>query len=1378
MGNSPSKQDSSDKNLPKLANRSNTKRRLRNSAGGIREQEPLGIMSHPYQQANPEEYHHETSSDEDDHYLHPRGLFKENISPRNVLPPQEKRRSTQSMGSLAYSESTASAVSFRQNDISKGTLVSTSGKAKSENKKGLFARFQKKKRSLPKEEIPFEQSLEYAKSRFYGESQEEEDFSDDDDDEDDDDFSNGFNHSSRHQQRNSFPPRPYHTRHGSMNGGNNLSIFMDEKRLPTIPDVSYQSSTAEYEAEEDVQDVSNLLGDLVEHDYQEEETSMLSKEYTVETEEAKDLPHSYSDVKNESDRSNATEYIRTMNSMLDKQHASYVDGQEPLKEIEMPRQNLGTLFASVNLTLNDTMNGSKYKSLDDSHTIDGFEETALFNSFDEEDKMRAKSAMQEPKDNGDDSFDHCVENSTDLSKEGTVKAMANKQNVSDDVVDDNSKSVQSGLTSSNSTGSRKAVLINAKAGRSCTKADDTIDETELLHSAQLKDDFNESSVDDSNIDESLCYSKARDISDVLSESTVDRSKTDSSLFQGKNACIQDELSESSEEEENILDCTGYDILNSTDMTIRHSLPVKSASNEAHSKMLDILEGEESSEESASKILEDMNQDAKTVVSQTDKRSNLGEERKSSPYPEIDMKAPTTSSVANLLPALTNNDEDDENEKDLMFVVDDCHQMKERIAVQPKCCDIDRKVVDTSKKDGKHGNQYKGPEIGTVIQLIRMMKSNDIVLEKSEEETVHKSTESNQKKVAEKIAYSRQVAKNSVFLFSDQNVRREQPRVTSKVDQERLTLLKEEFDVTEECVLQDLQYQITSSDSLESIMEKLEIMKIENRKAFLSKRSNPSVKISKSDAELKVTGFTRHLPTLNVLDEMRHNSNSLSSPLEKESSVKLPIQPISKVGGAKRSGDEATVNEESFVSMKKNKLDSESSFTQKNTCETNVTETNDNGDDGSGHSINSDDISISELQNRHSAITPMKNPKSPYIRFKKAMRMFGKSEIKSSNLKHPRKSPPRRNASSTKDDFVITKDLSFDERVGASLQNSTTQKRRLTSGIDVIAPRKPTLTNPMFRKAVSSEMENNVDVRPQINHNLANETDAALDQPDSPYDERDELHLAAVNKDDRNSPLSESSADDDDFDDILKASSMESPSIGASIDDFEQVLHNSSDGSTNRSPQSSLDDEEPSGLRSAIKKNKGDKNTTNRVSWFGGIHSESSEVESKLNRRLENSFVQSPDGDTTSSDKAPSKRTRMSSFQVYSPARESLASHSPPIAFSQSIKAPVNPTQMNMHSPFEHASTTAHEESVASFSPVLGSTTFPPKRETAAAVGNGSTVLSPVTGRRTPSQNKKWTTGMTPTKNWRQLKAEQDAKKKTGSKKKKKRFSGPLKAFNY
>jgi hypothetical protein len=47
-----------------------------------------------------------------------------------------------------------------------------------------------------------------------------------------------------------------------------------------------------------VQDVSNLLGDLVEHDYQEEETSMLSKEYTVETEEAKDLPHSYSDVKN------------------------------------------------------------------------------------------------------------------------------------------------------------------------------------------------------------------------------------------------------------------------------------------------------------------------------------------------------------------------------------------------------------------------------------------------------------------------------------------------------------------------------------------------------------------------------------------------------------------------------------------------------------------------------------------------------------------------------------------------------------------------------------------------------------------------------------------------------------------------------------------------------------------------------------------------------------------------------------------------------------------------------------------------------------------------------------------------------------------------
>jgi hypothetical protein len=1380
MGNSASKQDSGEMNYPKAVNRSATKRRQRNSVH-FKAQEPLGIISHPYQQENPNEYEHETSSDEDDHYIQPRGLFKENVSPRDVLPQQENSRSTLSMGSLAYSESTAS-VSSRQKHISNHGSTSLSEKSKSEGKKGLFARLQKKKRSVREEEIPFEQSLEYAKSKFYGESQEEDDFSDEEDFDDlggEETFSNGSKHRYRHQPRNSFPPRPYHTRHGSMNGGHNISVFMDEKRLPTIPDVSYQSSTAEYEeAEDDVQDVSNLLGDLVEHDYQEEETSILSKEYTVETEEAKDLPSSYSEVKKECNTTNGTEYIKTMNSMLDKQHASYVEGQEPLQDIEMPRQNLGTIFASVNLTLNDTMNGSKYKSLDDSHASDVLEDSAVVDSFYKNDKTLGNNELQESK---DDRFHSQYLAQT--SNQVHVKISANEKDPNKELGDGGSNSVHSEMPSCELSDSRK-------------KDTYANDEPDLLHNAQIVDNLNERSAEESSIDDSICNSKRGEISDILSESTVDRSKTDWSLFQGNNACNNDELSESSEEEENIIGCTGHDVLNRTDMTIRHSFAVKSMSNEANFKILEEMADEELSEESAGTILEELNRRSTTVATDVGKQDYDREERQPSPYPEKDINAPTTSSAVNMLPTLSHNDEDEE---DLTFGYKSRNQMEDQVVITEKQDHdrVDVKKVNMSTFPDKRGNEYKGPELGTVIELIKLVRNEVVVQGNFPNDDFRESSASGQKKVAGKVAYSRQVAKNAVFLFSDQNVRREQPRGTSKVDQERLTLLSKEKDVSKEVLLTEAPCRITSSDSVESIMEKLRLIKVENRKAFSSKRNQPSVKISKTDRELRVDGIARPQSSISLPKEVRDDhindiTSQLKSNLSIESSVRSTRKTESRIGGSKRPGDDAISKEESFMSTKKNKTDSQLSVSHGTSCDINLTRIQDYDDEESGHSVTSDDISISELQNRHSAITPMKNPKSPYIRFKKAMRMFGKHESKPSNSKQTRKTPPKRNASATKDDIIVIKKKSGNMLSGNDTQNSTKKKRRLTSGIDVIAPRKPTLINPMFRKeAFNSEMANNLEDKPHIcsdsvqnNYEMmTTEPDASqVVQPDSPYDERDELHFAGTNTDDRNSPKSASSAHDD-FDEILKASSMESPSSSTSIDDFEQLLHNSLDHSANKSPQSSLDNEEPSGLRSAMKQKRGDQNTSNRVSWFGGIPRESPGTESNLNRRLENCFAQSPDVETTRDDKASSKRTRMSSFQIYSPARESLASHSPTIAFSKSIKAPVNPTQMNMHSPcFEPETHATNEESVASFSPVLGNSTYersatlPSKGE--AAMENGGIVLSPVTGRRTPSQNKKWTTGMTPTKNWRQLKAEQDAKKKNSNKKRKNRFSGPLKPFNY
>jgi hypothetical protein len=239
-----------------------------------------------------------------------------------------------------------------------------------------------------------------------------------------------------------------------------------------------------------------------------------------------------------------------------------------------------------------------------------------------------------------------------------------------------------------------------------------------------------------------------------------------------------------------------------------------------------------------------------------------------------------------------------------------------------------------------------------------------------------------------------------------------------------------------------------------------------------------------------------------------------------------------------------------------------------------------------------------------------------------------------------------------------------------------------------------------------------------------------------------------------------------------------------LSDFDSMLDVASVGSPDPSVESTTVEEHPLGLRSAMKK-KGDKNTSIRVSFIAPVLEKNSRQ--KLSRNLDSSFALSPsDNDSRASqtpprpDRSAAKSSTMrTSFKVYSPARESLASQTSPRRFVN-VNAPVNPAMMAMKkiSPSE---TSAAGHSEASFSPVLSnfeSSVIPAKR--AGIVNHSELNLSPGPGRRTPSQNRKWTgTSHTPTKNWREVQAEQKEKKKQKkSDKKKRRSSGPLKLLNY
>ena len=1526
----------------------------------------VGIVSHPYHQENPGQYQDEYSSSSDDDndndhdhdhvdfdqsLIEPRGLFQQD-SVRESSPSRNSR-SRFSMDSLAYSADSAAVRTFGSettncigigpvsddpstgsgaiSNSSKSTSTVTSVPTKSKTskaskkKKGLFRLKQHKKTQSP---VPYEKSLSFVMDKAYGKSP------------------------ARQEVRpaqQKLIPNEYQASHSHHR---NRSLF--DGRLPTIADVSYQSSTGgDYSPDENKSSqskklsTSNILGDLVEDEYEEEcdsihqqqhsqddkensnDASMVSQEYTVTTVEADELAYPYSVTKN-------VKNLTNIKLMLDQQHASYVEGEELVEDIDdMPTTNLGNLFANVNLTLNmsDTMNKSKYQTLDrSSHDNETEENESGVNVNMEGNKHRevhetspgqAGSVQQTSLDLTVDVHAESIDHSSvagNSKKSLSDQDSLNQNNTGDEDADDSfDRFVLDRTVSKRDSGNN---FNDSDDGEEQNDPSVNEEKSDILDQNGAKDTMevlSDSSLEESENDESIFHKNPEEINDVLSESSADDSKMDESLFQTSSGDYQSVLSESSAEDSRIDDSvyqnkendaasvsshsttedqTNEDLLNHsdsnfqdnslnrTDMAIqenvldRTDMAIVLRDVDTNMEMLDTFNGQDEDDEvSASTLLAECNASPESNSASTQSTAPVqkkeGANREHSPFPTMESNAvPTSSALTNLLPKLSHDDTDDED--DLYFQQKEATSLKEgedEVHVEPisDIKPVNAVTLPHPKMENSIGNPYRGPEIGTVIQLHAVKKEPKMDNKAGEMPTTVPLIETQN---GSKQAFSRQVAKNGAFLFNGKR-NPSQPKDISKVDNQRLSMLQVEKEDRRTSSLSFSAVDISEDDSLETIQKKLMQFKIENKKANTTSRQS-SVSISRSIGEIRINGersTSRRALAKNtqatthpfpVYKEPVPVTNS-SVPHIPESSQSVPLTLVSSTTMV----DQDT--KKSFAGSKRNRLDAH--LSSHDDSPRTKSEENSQSDLVSKDSTNYDDISISDLHKKYSAITPMKT-KSPHIRFKKALRMFDAHHEKSKVTSEPRKTPPRKNASAAKEDFVFSKVTSIDGRLRQNSQRSLTsidgrlrqnsqrslkKKRRLTSGNDAIAPRKPTLVNPLFRNLtktddISDEVvddssveslkgsacldssnfdhleEENVDKSQEVeafhDNRERGDIDDSSDEVDDDssveslkgsacldlsrevevFDDEHETGIIVVDEENNTSvPYDEN--DELDLSSSSSTSNRSSLSIGE-IASLINSAHTEISGTSFESPVRQL-----TGLRSAMKKSCGDRNENNRVSWFAGADNE---AQSPL-ETFQNRLAYSPNADSvgTGSSQSPprpisqavnavvnprdqkpkihnepmrtgTKRTCI----VYSPTHDSLDSSSPQMATPIVTREPTSPTLTT-----DHDITSSKENEVPSMkgspesiSPMQtfreNASVIPSKREGPA--GTSELNLSPGPGRRTPSQNRKWTntpSTNSPTKkssvkkSWRDLKADHDAKKKkkVSSKKKKqakkKRLSG-------
>ena len=313
-----------------------------------------------------------------------------------------------------------------------------------------------------------------------------------------------------------------------------------------------------------------------------------------------------------------------------------------------------------------------------------------------------------------------------------------------------------------------------------------------------------------------------------------------------------------------------------------------------------------------------------------------ETRDPSPVPMFrSLKAPTTSKHANLLPSFSNNDDSCDSST---------HSKKREISV------LAQKIANDVKKCNI---KNIGPEIGTYIEV------DDDMTQVSAITTAPVLDACAVIKNHSKPAFSKQAISNAAFLFSYESVPLQRRTLCpSIIDVQRLSLLNID-PINRELTNHSLPVNhfnrgdlINSNEAPVDMVRRLSRESL-NGRTWTKEISSSAVVIKRSN------GYVQN-----------NSQGSIFSIPEEKSPVKLDVM------GNENNGSK-------YMNLTKADQHSDQSTTpNKNISSVKLKEEYDIISEALD-----DDTLPPDFQKRYSAITPMKT-KSPYIRFKKALRMFG------------------------------------------------------------------------------------------------------------------------------------------------------------------------------------------------------------------------------------------------------------------------------------------------------------------------------------------------------------------------------------------------------
>jgi hypothetical protein len=317
-----------------------------------------------------------------------------------------------------------------------------------------------------------------------------------------------------------------------------------------------------------------------------------------------------------------------------------------------------------------------------------------------------------------------------------------------------------------------------------------------------------------------------------------------------------------------------------------------------------------------------------------KFSTTNKQREPSPVPIYKpMKAPTTSNLVNLLPSMSNNDEDSET-----------------VSIQ-KIANNKKQTNAVSEKEVTQGSK-----IGTYIDF------DDDMTQVSAITTAPVLEACAVIQNHSKPALSKQAISNAMFLFSEDSVPVQKKKMfPSKIDEQRLSILNldlHQLPHSASLQVRSLYGELTLPNeapvdmirrlSRESLVGKNRTINHGNRESL------KSITIQKNCEYIQISnqGSIFSIPEKKIFDgiDIVDGERNISSNFISENADEI---------------SEQIMKDEEHSSV----------------------QTNNEQDHISHHDSVSESLDDDNFQTRYSAITPMKS-KSPYIRFKKALRMFG------------------------------------------------------------------------------------------------------------------------------------------------------------------------------------------------------------------------------------------------------------------------------------------------------------------------------------------------------------------------------------------------------